>query len=189
MFDETAEEQELRGAIEKLMDEEEVLAEDPTQNALLAQAPSVPVQQSHPVEPQQDESGTGEMAVEEPAEVVDESASIQIPEPEEVSDESNSVQLPDTHEVVDESNLIPVPEPQEEAYGDMSIDEIEPMQLPPIQLNNERPDPDWEDAMQDMLLKTLEGAASTELDNPPEVDSVWDELDWKSALSDRSNSL
>ena len=157
MFPEDINESDARQAIETLMDEEAEIAEDPTQNAMLPQAP--PSKSAQPMEP---ESPVAE-------------------------DESDDIQPQDA------DTEYPEQSEQSQAEVEMSdgeigrLDDIEPMELDPVQTPDSRPDPDWDDAIQDMMLRALEEHADDP--EPPALDRIEDEMGWQAALADRTNSL
>lgn len=199
MFVQELNEGDARQAIETLMDEEAEVAEDPTQNALLRPAPS-----AKPA-PEMEPQGTGEPgpAVDTPAPAEDSDVAtgeVAVPESQELMEPPvdltetapMEVEVPEREPVpemeVDQSDAIRLPEEMQPVEDERSInmDAIEPEQLPPLEWG-QRADPDWDDAIQDMILQSMEYHRDQSDAVPPQADD--DDAGWQQALADRSNSL
>lgn len=218
MLVEELNEEDARQAIETLMDEEAEIAEDPTQNAMLSpaqKAKSAP-EMEPPDEsiPEPDLGAATEGAADQSEDSVaptdvdvateDESNAIQVPESAGEGDSGNSIQVPESEDagtpdpvqvpdlpLEDESDEISLPDVQDAEAPESpepNMDEIEPTELPPVPWN-ERPDPDWDDAIQDMMMRSFEEHQDTSEADPPEVDSAEDESNWQQSLADRNDSL
>jgi hypothetical protein len=195
-------ENDARQAIETLMEEEESIAEDPTQNAMLSQAPGVrmPEEMDEPDSQAVQESQSAQAGVGEPEDVPvpeqppDEAVELDEYDPNTAVAQSDDVPLPaqdaqDAPEsdlaVEDESDAIQAPDA---ATGDSGmsdeqyVEAAEPLSLPEFGVNRREAEP-WQDGQ----FVTDPDPEPEEADDP--YGRAMADTDWKMTLSARGQSL
>lgn len=150
-----------RDLIERLMDEESEVAEDPTQNALLSTTQTARTAPT-PVD-------SGEQDEETPLQTLQDGPRSDL-EPE---DESDYIQLPEAF----------TDDPMGPGEDMVDATVLEPVQMPVGQ----RSDPSWDDALADMMEQANQTFQGISLE-PPGDNETEGEMNWQAALSDRGNT-
>lgn len=176
----------VRERMQKLMDEQKAEAPLPTSRAVMdfgeqkVDAPETP----EPEQQTEEMPLPAEAATDAP-ESPDEPDDLPV-EREELEAEERDVEPQEQPEEVPLPETAPTEQPEPtDAPVDQSVDGSQ-LEVPEGEESVERPDPEWDDAIDDMARQY--GGDETEEYQPAQTD--WsDEMGWQHALADRSNSF